>query len=240
MPGKNFVLEGIGDITINKRTGSRNMRLSLVHDGSIRLTIPAWMPYRLGVEFTRQKAAWIAKNRHIKPILDNGSIIGKAHKLQYLYSKAAESPRVIVKNNLIKVFLPAAMETSSGKAQAAAERGAVKALKLEAERLLPQRLSVLARRHGFDYRSVTIKRLKSRWGSCNQDKDIVLNLFLMQLPWTLIDYVILHELTHTKIMAHGEKFWTELGRHVDDLGTIRKTLRRQQPVLLPASIESMA
>jgi len=49
--------------------------------------------------------------------------------------------------------------------------------------LLPQRLQAFATQTGFSYRSVSVKQLKSRWGSCNTEKEITLNLFLMQLPW---------------------------------------------------------
>jgi predicted metal-dependent hydrolase len=55
----------------------------------------------------------------------------------------------------------------------------------------------------------------------------------MQLPWELIDYVILHELVHTVVMAHGPKFWDELDKYVNNLAAKRKAIRSHQPALLP-------
>ncbi|MGH7192412.1 MAG: M48 metallopeptidase family protein, partial [Candidatus Saccharimonadales bacterium] len=100
-----------------------------------------------------------------------------------------------------------------------------------AERLLPQRLAAVAEAHGFDYGGVHIKRLKSRWGSCDQDGMIVLNLFLMQLPWEYIDYVLLHELMHTRIMRHGPDFWQAMAELQPDVKALRGRLREYRPAL---------
>src|SRR5205814_2081858 len=117
--------------------------------------------------------------------------------------------------------------------QSAALKASVRALRKEAEALLPQRLATLADQTGLSYRNVSVKQLKSRWGSCSSAKDITLNLFLMQLPWHLIDYVLLHELVHTKVMRHGEPFWRELERHVSQPKQLRHEIGTYQPTLAP-------
>jgi hypothetical protein len=89
----------------------------------------------------------------------------------------------------------------------------------------------LAQKHGFEYSSVSVKRLKGRWGSCDQHQNIVLNLYLMQLPWELIDYVLLHELTHTRILRHGPDFWAAMQRVLPNVKAIRKEMKQHQPVL---------
>ncbi len=131
----------------------------------------------------------------------------------------------------IRLIIPTGWPDQSAEVQAQAERAAVRALKKEAAQLLPQRLESLARQHGFSYNSVGIKRLKSRWGSCNERQDIVLNCFLMQLPWHLIDYVLLHELVHTRVLRHGAPFWNELGKYAKNLPAIRKEMKLYQPAL---------
>ena len=81
------------------------------------------------------------------------------------------------------------------------------ALRHEAKRCLTIRLAALALQYGFHYTGVTIKDMRSRWGSCSSRKHINLSLFLMTLPWHLIDYILLHELCHTIEMNHSERFW---------------------------------
>ena len=65
----------------------------------------------------------------------------------------------------------------------------------------------LAEKHNFKYKKVAIKNAKTRWGSCSYVNNINLSLHLMRLPDYLIDYVILHELVHTKIKNHSKDFW---------------------------------
>jgi predicted metal-dependent hydrolase len=115
--------------------------------------------------------------------------------------------------------------------QTIAQKACVRALRREAEDELPGRTRQIANQHGFKFRSLQIKQLKGRWGSCTHRQEIVLNCYLMQLPWELIDYVILHELVHTKIMAHGPKFWAEMAQYIDDLPRIRKLMREHRPTV---------
>ena len=83
----------------------------------------------------------------------------------------------------------------------------IRALKKSAQTYLPPLLSELADHYGFKYKKVKITGSKSRWGSCSATGSINLSCYLMLLPPHLMDYVLLHELTHTKEMNHGPKFW---------------------------------
>lgn len=83
----------------------------------------------------------------------------------------------------------------------------VRALKKSAQAYLPTLLETLASRYGFTYKRVKITGSKSRWGSCSAIGSINLSCYLMLLPPYLMDYVLLHELTHTREMNHGPKFW---------------------------------
>ena len=85
-----------------------------------------------------------------------------------------------------------------------------------ARRVIVDRLETLAQRHGFTYNKVFVRNQKTRWGSCSGADNINLNVNLIRLPRELMDYVILHELVHTRHRHHGPDFWRELGRHVDD------------------------
>lgn len=87
---------------------------------------------------------------------------------------------------------------------------------IAARRTLISRLAELAQRNGFKYNRVSIRRQKTRWGSCSSRNNINLNMSLVLLPSELMDYVILHELLHTRIKNHSRRFWTELDKLVGD------------------------
>jgi predicted metal-dependent hydrolase len=92
-------------------------------------------------------------------------------------------------------------------------------------------LASLSEKYGFTYGRVSVRRLKGRWGSCDHQKNIVLNLFMMQLPWELIDYVLLHELTHTRILRHGPDFWRAMAEVAPNVKELRKSLKEHRPVM---------
>lgn len=80
-------------------------------------------------------------------------------------------------------------------------------LRRNAKSILPPRLFRLSEQYGLPYASVKINSSQGRWGSCSARKDINLSYFLVLLPSHLIDYVLLHELCHTREMNHSERFW---------------------------------
>ncbi len=231
MPVREITLDGIGTVKFYKRRGAKSMRLSVAGNGDIRVTLPLWAPYKLGRMFVEEKREWLAGHSKPKQTLITGQRVGKAHTLLF-FRQTIDNPRTRVTSTEINIYIQENQNVSDKDIQLLAQKACVRALISEASKLLPIRLAELAEKHGFEYRSVKIKQLKGRWGSCSQYKDIVLNCYLMQLPWELIDYVILHELTHTRVLAHGAPFWEELGKYVKNLGQIRKTMRTQQPVLL--------
>jgi predicted metal-dependent hydrolase len=76
------------------------------------------------------------------------------------------------------------------------------------------RLEELAKIHNFQYARASIRNQKTKWGSCSAKNNISLNINLIRLPVQLRDYIILHELVHTRIKNHSRKFWSELDKYV--------------------------
>lgn len=231
MATKIFEIDSIGPVQISKRRGSRNLRISISAAGDVRVSIPAWTPYLSGVEFARAKSEWILNNRPAQSrLLEHGYRVGKAHRLQFV-SAAIDTPISRLVGTEIRVSRPTGMATTHPSVQKIAQKAGIRALRQQSESLLPQRLSRLAEQYGFTYGSVSVRQLKGRWGSCDNKQNIVLNLFLMQLPWQLIDYVLLHELTHTKHLNHGTDFWDEFQKHEPRAKYLRKLIREHKPVL---------
>ena len=85
-----------------------------------------------------------------------------------------------------------------------------------AKRKLTRRLKYLALKHGFIYNRVFTRNQKTRWGSCSHKNNISLNMKIIRLPEELMDYVILHELTHTRVKDHSSNFWVKLNSLVEN------------------------
>ena len=88
-------------------------------------------------------------------------------------------------------------------------------MRRNAKSILPPRLERLSKQCGLSYTSVKINSSQGRWGSCSGRKDINLSYYLVLLPSHLIDYVLLHELCHTREMNHSERFWSLLNQFTE-------------------------
>lgn len=101
-----------------------------------------------------------------------------------------------------------------------------------ARRVIVERLAELARQYGFSYNRIFVRNQKTRWGSCSARNNINLNVNLIRLPAHLRDYVILHELVHTRVKHHGPRFWEELERYVTCCRQVDKQLNQYEYMLL--------
>ena len=95
-----------------------------------------------------------------------------------------------------------------------------------AARLILARLQSLAAAHAFTYRCVIFREQRTVWGSCSVRNDLRLNLKLARLEPVLIDYVLLHELVHTRVKHHGSAFWAELQRSLPQARALAARLRQ--------------
>jgi hypothetical protein len=84
----------------------------------------------------------------------------------------------------------------------------------------------LAEKTGLPYNGIKIREFKTKWGSCAAENIINLNLKLVSLPARLRDYVIIHELIHTKIKNHGFEFWNELERYLPEGRRMDRELKK--------------
>lgn len=104
-----------------------------------------------------------------------------------------------------------------------------------AKNYLPATLARLAKEHGFRYTSLCITAARTRWGSCNSKNGISLSIFIMILPEHLREFIILHELCHTRHHNHSAEFHALLDSCV---GGKEKALDRELKAHLMPKIEN--
>lgn len=126
----------------------------------------------------------------------------------------------------MKIYCPSDTDFSNEGVQKLVRSAIVRAMKRSAEAYLPELLKMWSDRVGLPYKKVRINAARSRWGSCTASRTINLSCYLMLVPAHLMDYVILHELAHTREMNHGPQFWELLNDMTDGLALqLRKELR---------------
>lgn len=230
MPVRIVEVRGVGPVILAKRRGNRHLRLSVTGNGVVRVSMPFWAPYSAGVAFANSRADWIRRQQaHTSlPLIGPGAQVG--NRLTVKIEKSANSAfssRTYDNYLLIRLPEPYDLEHWQNSIRQAAE----KALKKIAEAVLPPRIEELADTYGYRYDQLKIRKMTSRWGSCSSKKVITLSYYLVQLPPELIDYVLIHELLHTRHMHHGHKFWEEFERIIPNAKSIRKKMRDYKPRL---------
>ena len=110
-------------------------------------------------------------------------------------------------------------------------------LKKIAYPVLHQQLSSLAKKNRLTFNQLTIRNTSSRWGSCTRQKNISLSCKLLFLSANLMQHVLLHELCHTKVMNHSEKFW-QLLLQLDSNASLHHQQLKTAQFTIPAWTDS--
>jgi hypothetical protein len=144
------------------------------------------------------------------------------------FQKAEEV--ALEKSDWIRARQAEAKEVESQHAAFTRSRGYIS--RQSAKGIIEARLTELAGKHGLSYNRVTVRSQKTRWGSCSSRKNLSLNYKITLLPPELMDYVLLHELIHTRHFNHSRAFWEELDRCVGDAKQLDKELQAYLALLI--------
>jgi len=86
-------------------------------------------------------------------------------------------------------------------------------IKNTAKNYILSRATELAQQTALTPNKILLKNTKSQWGSCSRTKNVSLSYNLIYTPKPVIDYVIIHELSHLREMNHSKNFWTQVATH---------------------------
>ncbi len=213
-----------GIIKFQKKSGLKRISMRLNSSGEIKVSLPYFVPWSVAENFVNNQSEWlsnqVASHKQYLPV--NNSKIGKNHTL---ILKKGDKLKTYVKAGVITITYSTNINDTS--VIIASKKAIKRALSQEAKEILPDRLEQLAKMYSYTYKSVKVKPMKTRWGSCDTHKNIALNCYLMELPWPLIDYVIMHELAHTKHLNHSQSFWQEVHSHTPNYKESKKHLKEK-------------
>lgn len=218
----------IGLVKVTKKRGMRSIRLRISPKGDVLVSAP-WSVPRIFIEkFINERKKWILENAtDSQAPLKSGMVIGSNTVLNITDGNGRN--RTSHSTNTLNIKLAGIYNPSNKAQQQYIEKKIIEAMQTEAEYVLLPRLDYLAKTTGHEFNQAYIKRLTSRWGSCDSNQNIILNVFLLQLPKELQDYVMLHELTHTKYMNHSPAFWKHMETLVPKTKQYRKLLKTHRP-----------
>ena len=221
------------EIKLKKSFKAKNISIKIKPFEGILVTVPMLVSFKLAEDFVKTKIKWINKNLNKVQKQEqsytffsaNSSFKTRSHLVNITSTELSKNT-VHIENTNVKVLISKKLSISSEENQLYIRNIILEIWRKEAKEYLPKRVKALAIDYDFNYQKLTIKNTKSRWGSCSFDNNINLSLHLMRISNELIDYVILHELVHTKVKNHSSKFWETLEKHCPNSKILDKELKK--------------
>lgn len=204
-------------VVIARHRWARRYVLRLVGEDTLRLTVPRGASIAGGLRFAERQTAWIVREKgrqreRIEPWRDGTTIWYRGERVALRIDRAA----VVLGDETIRLAGDAADVRVSVEAH----------LNDLAKRELPPRAAELAARHELRVERWSVRNQRSRWGACSPSRVITLNWRLIQMPASVSDYVILHELMHLRQANHSRRFWREVEKVCNLWREAERWLRR--------------
>ncbi len=193
------MLENVDEYqVIITRKSVRRARMRVMPDGTVRITAPKGFD---AARFIAEKKDWIRARQAEMNRLADGHKTGEDQLLlsgSYYTVREGDRCRIDHSGLVITAPDPATLRQH---------------LIHEFRVLAGDSVRARAEEMGVNPGRCAIRMQKSRWGSCSSAGNLNLNLKLYALPTHLMDYVVVHELAHLKVLNHSPAFWSEVAAH---------------------------
>lgn len=205
------------------KSNRRSLSITISNEGEIIVHAPKRLSLDKIISFVNDKSTWILdkqkmileKKFRFKDLLEYSKFmfLGKTY-LKYDLSGIKEielsqtcllCPKGLTEREILSKIARWYMRTSKN--------------------ILSERLEYLARLMQLDYNSFKVSNSKNRWGSCDSKGNIKINFRLIMLPHKIIDYVLIHELSHLVEFNHSKKFYKVIESVMPDYQKHRKELK---------------
>ncbi len=215
------VRKGIKNLHLGVYPPSGRVRVAVplrVNDGAVRLAVISKLGW-----IKRQLARFEAQPRQSRREMVSGEshfFLGRRYRLRVIENAA--SNKVTTKGRFIELHLYS--DVSQKKRADVLNRWYRQQLKLRIAPMLTKWQSVL----GVEVSTWGIKRMKTRWGTCNAEaRRIWLNLELAKKPIQCLEYILVHELTHLLERSHNERFVSLMNQHLPSWRIYREQLNAE-------------
>ncbi len=166
-----------------------------------------------------KKAKWILDKLELVSSIGHEDIVtgsriqylGRKYYVEVIKKEDTEIITIDFTASKFKVYVPQHLNNQQAIKQAFNNFIITKAK----EKIAP-RVRKWAKKTRLKFNELKFRRLEKRWGSCTASNNIIINVDAIKLPYSLIDYIIVHELVHTKVKSHSKEFWAELSKHIQN------------------------
>lgn len=204
--------------TLHLSNKAKYLRLQINSNDELEVIIPKRYRHEKAEHFILQKKNWILKHLREKPRAAF-YFFGKEIKVQINYDLFVKKPQIIYSNKKLIANTPAGYSFTQDEVYNLW-------LRHKAKIYIPKRVQELSKYTGFNYKKITIRSQKTRWGSCSANGRLSFNYRLLRFSEKVVDYVIIHELCHLQELNHSKKFWKLVEGFCPDYKSLKRELRK--------------
>lgn len=237
---KTITVPEVGEVLITKKTNASRLKLRIHPAKGVLVTIPYRVSFSEGELFVIKNIEWLKKKLHAlaqrkeeQAIFAPGcEFITRSLHLVFVPKDIAGIRARLEDNKIVIYYDSETVDFKEEQVQNFISGFVLKCLKREAEKYLIARVRILSEKTGLKFKSIKVGTAGTRLGSCSSRNDIILSARLMLLSDQLIDYVILHELSHIVHKNHSERFHGLLNSLVNGKSKELNTQLRKQSIAL--------
>ncbi len=190
------------------RSRRKTIAILIARDGSVTVRAPLKASTRRIVEFVQLKEAWIRSKQTFAKQLP--ALPRKAFQDGETFLFLGQSyPLKIIDKAKARLVLNHRFELATS-ARSNALQVFTGWYREQARRIFSERVAYYAAHARLSYQSIRISSARTRWGSCSARASLSFTWRLVMAPLPVIDYVIVHELVHTRVRNHSRAFWDEV------------------------------
>jgi predicted metal-dependent hydrolase len=195
-----------GAVTIIRRP-VRHARLRVTEDTSVQLIVPKDFEQAEIDRIVQKRAAWIEQHqRFFRNRAAKACQVTEREIL--LFNQVFSFARVRELGHKV-VIDEIAQQIRSGR-DLSCQADLSRWYRRFAHEHLAARIRELSAEHRLPYKRLFIRSQRTKWGTCSTKGNVSLNWRLILAPKNVCDYVVLHELMHTKVLNHSQRFWVLL------------------------------
>jgi len=200
--------------TLEEREGLKSHYISVEKNTGVVLRGKA-VPSLKAEQLILKKANWILNKIELVSSIEEGDIVtgsriqylGKRFYVEVFFDVQVQKAELSFNHSQFKITVNPLKIV-----QQDIEEALVSFYRLKAKEKIEPRIKKWSKLTGLVYKEAKFMKLDKRWGSCTDTNNLIINIDTIKLPYTLIDYVIVHELCHTKVKNHSKEFWAELSK----------------------------
>lgn len=199
-------------VQILKKKGHRSLSITVERDGTIVIKAPIIVPDEEIKQFIEKNRSFV--ERVIEKYKKYGVFKEYKDGVRFLYL-GNEYELKIVDRQVDPLVLKDRFYLSS-KALSQARDVFLAWYKKQASKVIIERVKYYASLGGHTYNKVSVKDLQKIWGSCSSGRNLSFNWRIIMAPLDVIDYVVVHELSHLKEFNHSQRFWNQVAMLMHD------------------------